>query len=76
MLGLGLQLVQMVSILAENSPSTGFSPREGPDYLVYVSATGAGEGIWKVRVRPSTRLTGVGAAWLVSLLWFWRGRLG
>jgi hypothetical protein len=32
--------------------------------------------ITTVRVRPSTRLTGVGAAWLVSLLWFWRRRLG
>ncbi|MGB9244619.1 MAG: winged helix-turn-helix domain-containing protein [Candidatus Acidiferrales bacterium] len=28
--------------------STGFSPRLGPDYLLYVSATGASESIWKV----------------------------
>lgn len=29
-----------------------------------------------VRVWRSTRLTGVGAVWWVSLLWFWRRRLG
>jgi Tol biopolymer transport system component len=28
--------------------STGFSPRLGPDYLLYVSATGTGESIWKL----------------------------
>jgi Tol biopolymer transport system component len=28
--------------------STGFSPRLGPDYLLYVSATGASESIWKL----------------------------
>jgi len=28
--------------------STGFSPRLGPNYLLYVSATGAGESIWKL----------------------------
>ena len=28
--------------------SVGFSPRLGPGYLLYVSATGAGESIWKV----------------------------
>lgn len=27
---------------------TGFSPRLGPDYLLYVSATGSSESIWKV----------------------------
>ena len=27
--------------------STGFSPRLGPDYLLYVSTTGAGDSIWK-----------------------------
>ncbi len=41
---------------AEESPaarislttSTGFSPRLGPDYLLYVSATGTSESIWKL----------------------------
>jgi Tol biopolymer transport system component len=28
--------------------STGFSPRLGPDYLVYVSSTGTSESIWKL----------------------------
>ncbi|WP_353062123.1 hypothetical protein RBB77_12500 [Tunturibacter psychrotolerans] len=28
--------------------SMGFSPRLGPNYLLYVSATGAGESIWKL----------------------------
>jgi Tol biopolymer transport system component/predicted Ser/Thr protein kinase len=28
--------------------STGFSPRLGPDFLVYVSSAGAGESIWKL----------------------------
>ena len=28
--------------------STGFSPRLGPDYLLYVSATSASESIWKL----------------------------
>jgi hypothetical protein len=34
------------------------------------------EGKRIVRVRRSTRLTGVGAVWWVSLLWFRRRRLG
>jgi dipeptidyl aminopeptidase/acylaminoacyl peptidase len=42
--------------------STGFSPRLGPDYLLYVSATGAGQGIWKVTDRTATELwSGEGA---------------
>src|SRR5206468_7601009 len=28
--------------------STGFSPRLGPNYLLYVSATGTSESIWKL----------------------------
>jgi Tol biopolymer transport system component len=28
--------------------STGFSPRLGPDYLLYISATGTSESIWKL----------------------------
>jgi Tol biopolymer transport system component len=36
--------------------STGSSPRLGPDYLLYVSATGAGESIWKLANGASTEL--------------------
>ncbi|WP_158788799.1 PD40 domain-containing protein [Granulicella sp. L46] len=36
--------------------SSGFSPRLGPDYLLYVSATGAGESIWKLANGESTEL--------------------
>jgi Tol biopolymer transport system component len=35
---------------------TGFSPRLGPDYLLYVSAAGAGESIWKLCNGASTEL--------------------
>jgi Tol biopolymer transport system component len=42
--------------------STGFSPRLGPDYLLYVSATGAGESIWKLANGTPTELwSGQGA---------------
>jgi Tol biopolymer transport system component len=42
--------------------STGFSPRLGPDYLLYVSATGTGEGIWKFANGTATELwSGQGA---------------
>ena len=34
----------------------GFSPRLGSDYLLYVSATGSGEGIWKLKGETSTEL--------------------
>jgi Tol biopolymer transport system component len=36
--------------------STGFSPRLGPDYLLYVSATGTSESIWKVANETATEL--------------------
>jgi Tol biopolymer transport system component len=36
--------------------STGFSPRLGPNYLLYVSATGTGESIWKVANETATEL--------------------
>ena len=36
--------------------STGFSPRLGPNYLLYVSATGSGESIWKLVNKTSTEL--------------------
>jgi Tol biopolymer transport system component len=36
--------------------STGFSPRLGPDYLLYVSATGNGESIWKLANGTSSEL--------------------
>jgi Tol biopolymer transport system component len=44
---------------AEQIPLTtsrGFSPRLGPNYLLYVSATGTGEGIWKLANGISTEL--------------------
>jgi len=41
---------------------TGFSPRLGPDYLLYVSATGTSESIWKLANGTGTELwSGVGA---------------
>jgi Tol biopolymer transport system component len=41
---------------------TGFSPRLGPNYLLYVSATGTGESIWKLANETSTELwSGQGA---------------
>jgi Tol biopolymer transport system component len=36
--------------------STGFSPSVGPNYLLYVSATGTGENIWKFSNGKSTEL--------------------
>jgi Tol biopolymer transport system component len=36
--------------------STGFSPRLGPDYLLYISATGTSESIWKVANETATEL--------------------
>jgi Tol biopolymer transport system component len=36
--------------------STGFSPRLGPDYLLYVTATGTGESVWKLASGTSTEL--------------------
>jgi len=42
--------------------STGFSPRLGPNYLLYVSATGASESIWKAVNGSGTELwSGQGA---------------
>ena len=35
---------------------TGFSPRLGPDFLLYVSASGTGESIWKLAKGTSTEL--------------------
>jgi len=36
--------------------STGFSPRLGPNYLLYVSAAGTGESIWKLADGTSSEL--------------------
>ncbi len=42
--------------------STGFSPRLGPDYLLYASETGRSESIWKVDNGTGTELwSGLGA---------------
>jgi len=44
------------------STSTGFSPRLGPDYLLYVSASGGSESIWKLAGGTATELwSGSGA---------------
>jgi Tol biopolymer transport system component len=45
---------QAVQVPLTTSP--GFSPRLGPDYLLYVSATGTGESIWKLVNGKSTEL--------------------
>ncbi|HET6177164.1 MAG TPA: hypothetical protein VFE61_09545 [Candidatus Sulfotelmatobacter sp.] len=36
--------------------STGFAPRLGPNYMLYVSATGTSEGVWKVANGTTTEL--------------------
>lgn len=36
--------------------STGFSPRLGPDYLLYISATGTSESIWRLANGVATEL--------------------
>jgi Tol biopolymer transport system component len=42
--------------------STGFSPRLGPNYLLYVSATGTSQSIWKLANGTGTELwSGLGA---------------
>jgi Tol biopolymer transport system component len=42
--------------------STGFSPRLGPNYLLYVAATGSSESIWKLDIGTGTELwSGPGA---------------
>ena len=42
--------------------NTGYSPRLGPDYLLYVSVTGTGESIWKLANQTAAELwTGEGA---------------
>jgi serine/threonine protein kinase len=42
--------------------STGFSPRLGPNYLLYVSASGTSESIWKMANGTGTELWGVQGA--------------
>jgi len=46
--------------------STGFSPRLGPGYLLYVSATGTGQGIWKLANGTATELWGGQGARIVG----------
>jgi Tol biopolymer transport system component len=42
--------------------STGFSPRLGPNYLLYVAATGSSDSIWKLDIGTGTELwSGAGA---------------
>jgi Tol biopolymer transport system component len=62
-----LRLVDSTSMATTASPialttNTGYSPRLGPDYLIYVSATGTGESIWKLVNETAVELwTGEGA---------------
>ena len=55
------------TVATEASPislttNSGYSPRMGPDYLLYVSATGTGESIWKLAGQNAVELwTGEGA---------------
>jgi Tol biopolymer transport system component len=62
--------LRLADSAAESSPATrislttgtGFSPRQGPDYLLYVSATSASESIWKLANGAGTELwSGQGA---------------
>lgn len=48
------------------STGTGFSPRLGADYLLYVSTAGIGEGIWKLDKGTSTQLWHTAAGHLVG----------
>jgi Tol biopolymer transport system component len=45
-----------VAVQIPLTTSTGFSPRLGPDYLLYVSANGTGENIWKLANGTATEL--------------------
>ena len=58
-----LQLSQSGGAVTEPIPvplttSTGFSPRLGPDYLLYVSSNGTNESIWKISAGTSRELWG------------------
>lgn len=58
-----LQLSQSRGAVTEPIPvslttNTGFSPRLGPDYLLYVSSNGANESIWKISAGTSKELWG------------------
>ena len=47
------------------APNTGFSPRFGPDYLLYISVTGSSQSIWKLANGRDTELwRGQGAQFL------------
>ncbi|HEX4378608.1 MAG TPA: hypothetical protein VH022_01120 [Candidatus Acidoferrum sp.] len=51
-----------VPVAVPLTSSTGFSPREGPNYLLYVSATGSTNSIWKITGGIATELwSGQGA---------------
>jgi Tol biopolymer transport system component len=45
---------------------TGFGAREGPDYLLYVSAAGTGESIWKIAGAAATQLWSAADARIVG----------
>jgi Tol biopolymer transport system component len=51
-----------VPVRVSLTTNTGFSPRLGPDYVLYVSASGASESIWKLAKGTGTELwSGQGA---------------
>ncbi len=51
-----------VAVPISLTASTGFAPRLGPNFLLYVSVTGTGESIWKLANETSTELwSGEGA---------------
>jgi len=58
----GSPMQEAAAVPISLTTSTGFSPRLGPNYLLYVSATGTGESIWKVTNGTATELwSGQGA---------------
>jgi Tol biopolymer transport system component/DNA-binding winged helix-turn-helix (wHTH) protein len=64
-----LRLDDSPAAVTEPSPislttTTGFSPRLGPNYLVYISATGATESIWKLARGVPVELWRGNGAWI------------
>ena len=64
-----LRLDDSPAAVTEPSPislttTTGFSPRLGPNYLVYTSATGASESIWKLAKGVPIELWRGNGAWI------------
>lgn len=65
------QLSMAAPAAAEPTPiplntGTGFSPRLGPNYLLYISTAGAGEGIWKFAEGKGTQLWHASGAHIIG----------